>query len=211
VHHTDDPTDRELWEEAAAGRGAAFGELFERHARTIYNYCFRRTGDWALAEDLTSTVFLEAWRRRREVILHENSLLPWLYGVATNLLRNVRRTLRRHRAALDRLPLGTGADPDIAEDVAGRLDDERRMHGLLRTLRRMPKADLDVISLCVWQGLTYAQAATALGVPVGTVRSRLARARRRIRELGGAAGHEQDEDDEALARAALAGEGQEER
>jgi RNA polymerase sigma-70 factor, ECF subfamily len=211
AHHTDGPTDRELWENAAAGQAAAFGVLFERHAQAIYNYGFRRTGDWALAEDITSTVFLEAWRRRQEVIVHNDSVLPWLYGVATNLLRNVRRSLRRHQAALDRFPLGAGAEPDLADDVAGRLDDQRRMRELLGRFRRMSKADQDVIALCVWQGLSYSEAAAALGVPVGTVRSRLARARRRIKEPRAAAGHEQDEDDEALARAALAGEGEEER
>lgn len=210
AHPTHEPTDRELWIEAAAGQAAAFGALFERHGRAIYNYCFRRTGNWSLAEDLASAVFLEAWRRRREVVVFEGSALPWLYGVATNLLRNVSRSLRRHRAALDRLPV-SGDDPDFADDVAGRVDDQRRMQALLPSFRRLPSRDQEVLSLCAWQGLSYAQAATALGVPVGTVRSRLARARRRLREPEARAGHESDEDDEALARAALAGEGEEER
>ena len=75
-----------------------FGLLFERHARAIYN-CFRRTADWAVAEDLTSIVFLEAWRRRERELLPEK-VLPWLYGIATNVIRNRRRSLRRHAAAL---------------------------------------------------------------------------------------------------------------
>jgi DNA-directed RNA polymerase specialized sigma24 family protein len=71
--------------------------LFDRHSRTVYNYCFRRTADWSVAEDLTSVVFLETWRRRCQVRMQTGSLLPWLYGVATNLLHNHRRALRRHR------------------------------------------------------------------------------------------------------------------
>jgi RNA polymerase sigma factor (sigma-70 family) len=130
--------------------------------------------------------------------------------VAINQFRNVRRSLRRHLAALDRLPPPPDT-PDFADDVAGRLDDERRMRALLTSFRELPAIDQDVLSLCLWQGLTYAQAATALGVPVGTVRSRLARARRRFREPRAAAGHEPDEDEEALARAALAGREEEER
>jgi RNA polymerase sigma-70 factor (ECF subfamily) len=207
---TNGPSDSDLWTQASAGDAEAFGVLFERHGRAIYNYCFRRTGDWALAEDLASAVFLEAWRRRRDVALHEDSLLAWLYGVATNQLRNVHRSLRRHHAALERLPAPPDT-PDIADDVVGRLDDERRMRALLSSFRQLPAIDQDVLALCVWQELTYEQAATALGVPIGTVRSRLARARRRFREPRGGSGHEPDEDDEALARAALAGRGEEER
>src|SRR5712691_8826257 len=98
-----DESDLELWERARRGDHAAFGALFTRHARPVYNFCFRRTADWALAEDLTSAVFLEGWRRREQVRLAGPSALPWLLGVATNLLRNQRRSLRRYRGALARL------------------------------------------------------------------------------------------------------------
>src|SRR5918992_881798 len=99
-------TDEQLWARAASGAPEAFGDLYERHAGAVYNYCFRRTADWAVAEDLTSIVFLEAWRRRKDVRLHGESLLPWLYGIATNVLRNRSRSLRRYRAALGRIPRG---------------------------------------------------------------------------------------------------------
>ena len=125
-------TDAEL---AVAGEPAAFGTLFERHARAVYNYCFRRTADWSLAEDLTSIVFLEAWRRREEVRLDRDSALPWLLGVATNVVRNRWRSERRHRAALDRLPReGLG---DFTEAADARLDDERRMRDALRLVARL--------------------------------------------------------------------------
>jgi RNA polymerase sigma-70 factor (ECF subfamily) len=108
------PTDNALWERAAAGEPDAFGALYERHARAIYNYLFRRCADWALAEDLTSVVFLEAFRRRSEVEMRQGKVLPWLYGVATNVLRNQRRSLRRHAAALKRLsPSWTRQSPTM--------------------------------------------------------------------------------------------------
>jgi RNA polymerase sigma-70 factor (ECF subfamily) len=190
------PTDAELWRLAASGEAAAFGVLFERHSRAVYNFCFHRTADWAAAEDLMSTVFLEAWRRRSEVRLKEGRALPWLLGVATNVLRNRRRSERRHRTALARLPVDRGAD--FADDVEGRLDDERRMRATLRAVAKLPRREQDVIALCAWGGLSYEDAALALRLPVGTVRSRLSRARARLRELGDGHGHESD-GDETLA------------
>ena len=174
-----DLRDDELWARAAAGEPEAFGVLFERHARAIYNYCFRRTADWALAEDLTSVVFLEAWRRRTSVRMLEGSALPWLYGVATNVVRTSRRSLRRHAAALARLPYDA-ASPDDADDAPQRLDDQRCMQDVLRAVARLPQREQDVLALVAWSDLSYEEAAQVLGVPVGTVRSRLARARRRL-------------------------------
>jgi RNA polymerase sigma factor (sigma-70 family) len=184
----DEPTDAVLWQWAAAGETDAFGLLFERHVRTVYNYCFRRTGDWSQAEELTAVVFLEAWRRRREIRLERDDALPWLLGVATNLVRNLRRTHRRYRSAIERLPRERVAD--FAIDIDERLDDERQMRAVLRALGKLPRGDQDVLALCVWEGLSYEAAALALDIPVGTVRSRLSRARARLRELAPGNGHE---------------------
>src|SRR5215471_16284084 len=104
-------SDRVLWQLAREGDGAAFGVLFERHAGRIYNYCFRRTGDWAAAEDLTSTTFLLAWRSHGRAPLQAESALPLLYGIATNVLRNQRRSLKRGREAFRRLPLPPPEEP----------------------------------------------------------------------------------------------------
>lgn len=71
-----EPSDTDLWARSGAGDRDAFGELFDRHARVIYNYCFRRIGNWATAEDVLSVVFLEAWRRRRKE-LPPGKVLPW--------------------------------------------------------------------------------------------------------------------------------------
>ncbi|GAA0975425.1 sigma-70 family RNA polymerase sigma factor [Acrocarpospora macrocephala] len=197
-------TDLELWSRAAGDDGGAFGALFDRHARSVYNHCFRRTADWSAAEDLTSVVFLEAWRRRRQVRISNDSVLPWLLGVANNALRNRSRSLRRHQAAIGRLPsMNSVTDP--AQEVAERLDDEQQMREILAVVNRLPEADRDVLALCVWAGLSYEDAAVALNIPVGTVRSRLSRARARMKKLSGAeleaeSGHRRSERHMALRK-----------
>ncbi|MEV0400481.1 RNA polymerase sigma factor [Actinoallomurus sp. NPDC050550] len=176
------PTDAELWARAVDSEPEAFGTLFDRHARAVYNHCFRRTSDWSMAEDLTSVVFLESWRRRDDVRIARETALPWFLGVANNVLRNARRSVRRHQAALARVPPAL-PEPDPADDVGDRIDDERAMRRVTELLRRLPTADRDVIELCLWDGLSYEDAATTLDVPVGTVRSRLSRARARLRAM----------------------------
>lgn len=176
-----DVDDGTLWRRARAGDADAFGILFERHATAIYNYCLRRTGDWSVAEDLLSIVFLEAWRHRdRE--LPGDKILPWLYGVATNVVRNRHRSQRRYAAALRRIPRPQSS-PDFSEASESRIDAERQIRPLLDALSQLPKREREVFILCGWSELSYEDAAFALDVPVGTVRSRLSRARGRLREL----------------------------
>jgi RNA polymerase sigma factor (sigma-70 family) len=186
-------TDAALWARALDGDAEAFGQLYDRHARSIYNFCFRRTADWAIAEDLVAGVFLETWRRRRSIsVTSDGTLLPWLYGVATNLVRNQRRARRRLVAATQRLR-AESREEDLAGDAADRVEDARRMRAILDLVERLPQREKEVLALCVFAGASYADAATALDVPVGTVRSRLARARERLRELSAAPGHRQGE------------------
>lgn len=128
-------------------------------------------------------VFLKAWRGHARLQVHHESALPCLYGIATNVCRNQRRSLRRYRAATARLPLEDRTDVrarDHADDVAGRIDDERQMDRIRREVGRLSAGERDVVALVVWEGLDYASAASALGIPVGTVRSRLSRARARL-------------------------------
>lgn len=183
-------SDDELWRAAQSGDAEAFGALFDRHHQAIYNYCFRRIGDWGLAEDLTSIVFLEAWRRRDKELLPEK-VLPWLFGIATNVVRNADRSLRRHSRALARYP--REHTPDFSEDVQQRLADEEQMRQVLERIADLSEAERDVLALCVWEELSYEDAAHALEIPVGTVRSRLFRARQHVRELTAAGGHETGE------------------
>jgi RNA polymerase sigma factor (sigma-70 family) len=171
--------DGELWRRACQGEAECFGVLFDRHGEAVRAFCARRTGSMDAADDLVSMVFLEAWRRRAEVELIDSNALPWLYGIARRSMQHRWRTALRHRRALHRLAPAS-AMPDHADEVAGRLDDERHLARLRAAFERLRPPDRDVLVLCVWQGLTYAEAAVALGVPVGTVRSRLSRARSRL-------------------------------
>lgn len=166
---------------------AELAELWDRHAQGIYLYCFRRTGDRALAEDLTSIVFLEGWRRRKDAPLDQANALPWLYGVATNVLRNQWRSQRRYKAALQRLPAAP-PEQDFVERVHDRVDDEARMKEMLIHLRRLPPLEREALVLCAWEDLTPKEAALALSVPESTVRTRLHRARRRLRRLSSDSG-----------------------
>jgi RNA polymerase sigma factor (sigma-70 family) len=184
-------SDAQLWVRSRAGDAEAFGLLFERHAKVIYNYCFRRIGNRATAQDMLSTVFLEAWRRR-DTELQLDTALPWLFGIATNVIRHQRRSERRFAAALSRLPRPE-AEPDLAGDADERVDVELQARDAVHALGRLPKREQDVYVLCVGMELSYEDAAAALGVPVGTVRSRLSRARGRLRELEIADGHKEGE------------------
>ncbi len=184
-------TDRELWTAAVDGDAEAFGALFERHSRAVYNFAFRSTANWATAEDAASDVFLTAWRRRGEVVFttESGSVLPWLLGVAANQLRNRRRSGRRASAALGRLN-AQEVQPDHSDETVGRIADEAQMAEVQAVVEQLPGHERDVLALCAWAGLDYEEAAIALAVPVGTVRSRLSRARAHLRELVEANGHE---------------------
>jgi RNA polymerase sigma factor (sigma-70 family) len=171
--------ERELVEGLRADDPSALAALFDRYGDRIYNHCFRHLADWAEAEDATSSVFLEVWRHRRRVRLHHGSALPWLYGVATNVCRNAGRSRRRYLRAVASLP-EPASEPDHAEQVTDRLGSEARMRAVLAQIELLPARERDVLGLVAWAGLTYEQAAAALDVPVGTVRSRLSRARARL-------------------------------
>lgn len=161
------------------GDDDAFAELFDLYARSVYNHAFRLTGDWSTAEDVVSLTFLEAWRLRDRLDAEGGSPRPWLLGIATNTVRNIRRTTRRHAAAMSRLPPG-GVLEDFSEEVASRIDDAETLDAVRLALDTLRRTEREVLALCVWSACDYATAALALGVPVGTVRSRLSRARRKL-------------------------------
>ena len=165
----------------------AFGMLFDEHSTAVCNLAFRLTGDWPSAEEVTSLTFLEAWRLRAGVELTGESLKPWLMGIAVNVCRNTSRAARRYRAAMARLPEVTVV-PDFADELAERIDDAAQLANVQLALRKLRPAERDVVALCVWSGLDYAAAAQALGIPIGTVRSRLSRARSKLRKSVGEPG-----------------------
>ena len=167
-------------ERLRAGEPDAFGDLFNEFAQRIYNYAYRLLGDWSAAEEVVSMTFLEAWRRRERIEPTGSSLLPWLLGIATNHVRDFSRARRRYRAALSRLPPPT-AEPDFSEAVASRIDDDALLPAAQAALAGLRRSEREVVALCVDAELDYASAAAVLGVPIGTVRSRLSRARAKVR------------------------------
>jgi RNA polymerase sigma factor (sigma-70 family) len=178
---TDHTDEQELVDGLHGDDPSALAALFDRYGDRIHNHCFRHLADWAEAEDATSSVFLEVWRHRRRVRLHDGSALPWLYGVATNVCRNAGRSRRRYLRAVARLP-EPAAESDHAQGVTDRVASEARMRDVLDRIGALPAREREVLALVVWAGLSYEQAAAALDVPVGTVRSRLSRARARLTE-----------------------------
>jgi RNA polymerase sigma-70 factor (ECF subfamily) len=151
-----------------------FGPLFDRHAPAVHHYLARRIGD--AADDLLAETFLIAFRRRAEYRPLHLEVRPWLFGIATNLLhRFVRQEARRYRA-LARMPADR-AGPGLADEAADRVDAQALRRALAAALAALKPGDRDVLLLVAWAQLSYLEIAAALGIPVGTVRSRLHRAR----------------------------------
>jgi RNA polymerase sigma factor (sigma-70 family) len=161
--------DVEDWQEARAGDGTAFGRIFDRHKDRVRRHAHGLTPQSSDAEDIVAITFLEAWRLRSRVRLVDGSTLPWLLVTATYMANNFRRSARRYARALERLP--------VPETVQAQDDDEL---AATRALAGLSIGDQKVITLCVLFGYTAAEAAAVLNIPVGTVKSRLSRAKARL-------------------------------
>ncbi|MEV0552668.1 MULTISPECIES: RNA polymerase sigma factor [unclassified Streptomyces] len=158
-----------------------FARLYDRHAPDIHRYVTRRLGDGA-ADDITADTFLTAFRIRGRYDLTRPNARPWLYGIAGNLIGKQRRAEVRALKALAR----TGHDPVAAswvEETDSRVAAQAPLAGALAAL---PAGDRHVLLLIAWADLSYQEVAEALDIPVGTVRSRLNRARRKVRTALGA-------------------------
>ncbi|GAA4668455.1 RNA polymerase sigma factor [Frondihabitans cladoniiphilus] len=159
---------------------AAFAELYDRHAPSIHRFAARRLGEQT-ADDLLSETFTVAFEKLDSFDLDRADALPWLFGIVTTLIKKHRRLearLWRAEQHADRVHLTTEHSDDALEaDLAiGRLSG---------AIRRLSKADRDTILLYAWGDLDYEGVAVALGVPVGTVRSRINRVRRILRAAAG--------------------------
>ncbi len=158
----------------------AFGEIYERHGMAIAAYVMRRV-DPHRVEDVVAEVFVAAFRRRRRYDLGEPNCLPWLYGIARNVVRNERRWWRRHRIERLRLPVESVVE-DIADAVIERADAEAllaRISPTLASLRDEERVPLQMLA----EGFTYSEIAAYLDCRVGTVKSRVSRARAKILAL----------------------------
>jgi RNA polymerase sigma factor (sigma-70 family) len=157
-----------------------FAVVFRRHAPAIQRYVTRRIGPDP-ADDVVAETFLVAFRQRASYRDDGRDCLPWLYGIATNLVGRHWRTEVRQLRLLAR----TGADP-VTEAFTDRVDAAVTAGSakarLGAALAGLPAGQRDALLLVAWAGLSYDRAATALGVPLGTVQSRVSRARRQLRE-----------------------------
>jgi RNA polymerase sigma factor (sigma-70 family) len=165
---------------AQSGRtSGAFALIFERHFEAVYRYTLLRLGR-EVAEEITAQVFAEAFNGRAKFDPRRPSARPWLLGIATNLIRRRRRSERRQLAAHRRW-IGTLVSEDPSEDVANRVDAEALAPALALALHELRPEDRDALLLYVWADLSYEEIGQALGIPIGTVASRISRARRSIR------------------------------
>jgi RNA polymerase sigma-70 factor, ECF subfamily len=172
--------DLQLWERIRSGDGEAFGDLYERHARTVQSYCLWRTADLQAAEDATATVFLEAWRKRHRLALSTGSAAPLLLGIANNVVRHQWRSQRRYRDALERVRNVGQIPGDLEGEAIARLDAIQQLRDGGEAIRSLPRREREVLALLAWSELSYGEIAEALALPIGTVRSRIARARARL-------------------------------
>lgn len=193
--------------EPVAVTAPVLGAAFDAFGQAVFGFCLRRCADREAAEDLLSVVFLEAWRSRERAFAVDGSLAPWLFGIAGNVVRTAARSSRRRRAALYRYHARTTAQELVQDDHADAVvhaqgwPESQRV--LAQAFATLSSKDQAVADLCLVQGLTPTVAAVALGLPVGTVKSRLAHARQGLQVVlrpgesaavsdpGGTSGHEQ--------------------
>jgi RNA polymerase sigma-70 factor (ECF subfamily) len=185
------------WSAARGGDGPAFASLFDLHRDRVFGHALRLLREPHDAEDVTAVVFLEAWRKREAVRVVDGSIIGWLLVTTNYTVRNHTRSRRRYRAALGRLPQPVPQD-DHAPRVDAALDGEGRTRVVREAFARLSQRDQDVITLCVLEELSTAQAAEALGVPEGTVKSRLSRAKQRLAALTGPAAAPDSDTDQAI-------------
>jgi RNA polymerase sigma factor (sigma-70 family) len=163
-------TDAELLRRSAS-EPAVFGDLYKRHGVAVRRYVVSRVGIGS-GEDLAAEVFIRAFRAREKCRADHGSALPWLLGVANHVIGDHRRRERRRLATLERL-LVEGRELVTSPEIG--LTPE-----MIHALRRLSAGDRDTLLLLVWGELSRDEVAAALGVPVGTVNSRIARARKRL-------------------------------
>jgi RNA polymerase sigma factor (sigma-70 family) len=161
---------------ASIAEPRAFGVVFERHFGAILRYLRRRLEDRE-AEEAAAQTFFVAFDERGRFDRERGDARPWLFGIATNVARRHRRGEVRELRAIAALDADRGTSTDGAE---ARLDAERLRGALARCLADLPAEECDVLYLLVWAELDQPEIAAALEIPLGTVKSRLSRARKRV-------------------------------
>jgi RNA polymerase sigma factor (sigma-70 family) len=169
-----------------------FGVIFDRHATVLHRYLVRRVGPGE-ADGVLGETFRIAFEKRATYDVDRANARPWLYGIATNLVAKHRRTEARRIRAVARLVGQCETSHDDTDHAIDAIDVSRRWQVVAEAFAALPKPERDVLVLHVWEGLSYDEVAAALTIPIGTVRSRLNRVRRRLRELDDASGEEHSE------------------
>ena len=167
----------------SASQPRAFEDVFARHVRAIHRFVARRV-EASVVDELVAETFATAFDRRGSYRAEYPDARPWLFGIATNLLRHHRRSERARLRAYARV------DPEqavagIEGEAVERAQAMATRRELARALGKLRRGDRNALLLLAWGELSYEEIAVALEVPVGTVRSRINRARRRLRELLG--------------------------
>ena len=181
----DAPLDDATVLQASGREPERFAEIFHRYFAEIHRYVARRLGP-DTADDIAAETFLAAFRKREKFDPAQGTVRPWLYGMATNLVGSHRRAETRYLAALARTPV-TGVAEDHGDLVTDQMMASSHRSALAAALAGLQAGDRDVLLLIALADFSYRDVAGALGIPEGTVASRLNRSRAKLREaLGGA-------------------------
>lgn len=178
---TDELSDQQLWERMNSGDEFALGILFERHVQRIFRFVVRFQGTYNDADDVVTETFLEAWRVRQAIAV-KDSAIPILLAIARRRTQDHLRGHRRRALLLSRVAANRTEqfDPDPADMLARRNERNDQREWLRRQVSGLPPEQRDVVELCVFAEMNYEDCAKILGLPVGTVKSRLSRARQRL-------------------------------
>jgi RNA polymerase sigma factor (sigma-70 family) len=179
LQHGCGPTQETRERELTADAQAEVTNLYLEYARTIHRFLARRLGT-DLADDLTADTFVIAIRHWPSYNHDQGPPIAWLYGIATNLARNHRRREQAELLATRRLQAQPADHFDNAQAIDAQIDATSAAHELGPALAALSPGDRDVLLLVAWTELNYAEVALALDIPIGTVRSRLHRARRKL-------------------------------
>lgn len=168
---------------ASLSDGSEFSVVFDRYYQTVYRYVARRIGSDA-AGDVASEVFTRAFANRHRYDLGRPLCRPWLYGIASNLIRDhLRRQKRKSRAYLKAAAQQEGAQDTVISEAESRASAAMMAPLVNDALGKLNDGDREVLLLFALGELSYEEIALSMSIPIGTVRSRLARARRRMQEL----------------------------
>jgi RNA polymerase sigma-70 factor (ECF subfamily) len=164
------------------GEPVVFAFVYDRHAAVLFRFLVRRVGA-AAADGMLGEVFRIAFERRASFDRTRGEARPWLYGIATNVLAKHRRAEARRLRATAALASSRAPAVDWADGAAAELDARELWPRVADAISALPAGERDALLLHAWEELSYDEVAAALAVPVGTVRSRIHRARKRLREL----------------------------